>query len=105
MAKIPDKIRSIIKNLLEEAEKEHISIQKAILFGSYANGTNTEFSDIDLALVSDDFQGSRFEDNMKLMRAVLRVNSDIETHPFRPEDFNNENPFVVEILKNGIVFN
>jgi len=30
------------------------------------------------------------------------VDPDIETHPYRPEDSNENNPFVKEILDNGI---
>lgn len=102
MDKIPNNIKDLIKRLIEEAEKNKIHILEAFLFGSYANGTFSEYSDIDLALVSDDFEGIRFNDNMKLMRSILNVSSDFETHPFRLSDFTPENPFVAEILKRGI---
>ena len=102
MAEIPNKIINDIKHLVEEAELLNIHIQQAILFGSYAKGNNNEFSDIDLAVVSDDFEGIRFYDNLKLSKPVIHSNVDIETHPFRPEDFTLDNPFVGEILKYGI---
>lgn len=101
MAKIPDSIIDTIKNLIEEADRNKIHISQAILFGSFAQGTNHEYSDIDVALVSEDFEGIRFFDNLKLMKTVLKVNSDIETHPFRPEDFNEGNPLVKEIMQYG----
>ncbi|MFC2130909.1 nucleotidyltransferase domain-containing protein [Bacteroidota bacterium] len=102
MAKIPDNIIETIRKLVEEAGKNEIHITQAILFGSYAQGTNHEFSDIDVALVSEDFEGTRFFDNVKLMNTVLNVNSNIETHPYRPEDFTKDNPFVEEILQYGV---
>ena len=40
--------------------------------------------------------------NKKLNGAMPRTSFDIETHPYRPEDFTEENPFVNEILKTGI---
>ena len=102
MPQIPDKIIEIIKNFLNEAAKDNITISDAILFGSYANGTSHEWSDIDLAVVSNDFSGTRFYDNVKLGKTKLRSDSSLETHPYRPEDFTADNPFVAEILSYGI---
>lgn len=102
MAQIPAKIVEIIKRFVENASKDNISISEVILFGSYAKGTNHEWSDIDIAVVSKDFEGVSFFDNQKLTNAMLKTSIDIETHPYRPEDFTLENPFVEEILKYGI---
>ena len=102
MAKIPDKIVSNIKSLVQIAANNNIGIKKAVIFGSYASGSAGEYSDIDIALVSDDFSGIRLDDNLKLMNIVLAVDHRIETHPFRPEDFTPENLFVKEILDKGV---
>jgi predicted nucleotidyltransferase len=102
MAQIPDKIIEIINNLILEAKLDNITINKAILFGSYAKGTNHEYSDIDVAVVSNDFQGIRFYDNCKLSKSKIKASIDLETHPYRPEDFTEDNPFVKEILETGI---
>jgi len=100
--RINDKILDIVNRFLDEAEKYDIHILQAILFGSYAKGTNTEYSDIDLAIVSSDFVGTRYLDNQKIRRAKLNVSYELETHPFSPEDFDEENPFVKEILTTGV---
>lgn len=102
MAQIPDEIKKIILKFIEEAKKDDISIVHAVLFGSYARGTNNELSDIDLAVVSDDFKGVKFYDSKKLNKAMLRTSIDIETHTYRPEEFTEDDPFVAEILKHGI---
>ncbi len=102
MVKVPSEIIEIIKQFIIEAKLDNINIQKAILFGSYAKGTFNEWSDIDLAVISDDFAGIRFKDNMLLSDSRLRTNINLETHPFRNEDFTTDNLFVKEILKNGI---
>ncbi|MCX6153294.1 MAG: nucleotidyltransferase domain-containing protein [Candidatus Kapabacteria bacterium] len=102
MAQIPDRIIEIIKNFVIEAKVDNVSIEKAILFGSYAKGTNHKFSDIDVAVVSKDFEGTRFYDNEKLSRSKIDTSIDLETHPYRPEDFTEDNPFVKEILETGI---
>jgi predicted nucleotidyltransferase len=105
MVKIPDQIVEIIKQFIDEARKDNINITDAILFGSYAKGTYNEYSDIDLAVVSDDFEGNCFYDNRKIRRSKLKASYDLETHTYRPEEFNEDNPFVKEILEYGIRIN
>ncbi len=102
MAEVSDNIKEIVKKFILEAKKDNINIIQAVLFGSYAKGTNHEYSDIDLAVVSKDFEGKRLFDNIKLINAALKSSIDLETHPFRPEDFTEDNPFVKEILSYGI---
>ena len=101
MAQIPDKIYSIIELFLEELNNNNINIEQAILFGSYAQGTYTTWSDIDLALVSPDFEGDRFKDRDKIRRIKLNISSDLEPIPYPPNEFTPEDPFVKQILKTG----
>jgi len=49
-----------------------------------------------------DFIGNRFEDRNKIRKITLQVNSDISPMPFRPEDFNDSDYFVKEILETVI---
>jgi predicted nucleotidyltransferase len=102
MAEIPNKIVEIVKKYVREALIDNVRISQAVLFGSYAKGTNHEYSDIDIAVVSDDFEGNSFYDSRKLSHAMQRTSIDIETHPYRPEDFTTDNPFVREILEYGV---
>lgn len=99
---ILDRYLKEAKQLIREIEKENIHIDRAILFGSQVLGTANEWSDVDLALVSRDFNGIRFLDNQRILKAILRVNENFETHPYTPEDFA-DSPFVRdEILEHGI---
>ncbi len=102
MAQVPDRIITILKRYVAELEKNNIHLKAAILFGSYANGNYGEFSDIDVALVSDDFEGVRFFDKEKIKKPTLAIDHRIEPLPFRTEDFKEDNAFVKEILKTGI---
>ncbi|KUG22262.1 putative nucleotidyltransferase [hydrocarbon metagenome] len=96
------KIEKTVKSYLEQLELIGIHVQQAFLFGSYASGKHDEWSDIDLAIVSKDFIGNRFEDRNKIRKITLQVNSDISPMPYRPEDFNDNDYFVKEILETGI---
>ena len=76
--------------------------QHVILFGSFARNEQREWSDIDVAIVTEEFSGFRPKD-ARLMTAALVKHTAIEPHTFRPEDFTDWNPFVEEIKRTGIV--
>jgi len=102
MVKIPDKINLIIKKYLRLLRENNFSIKNAYLFGSYAKGNNDEWSDIDIAIVSGDFEGIRIKDRDKIRAITLSVSSSIEILPFNPKDFSEENPLAKEIMETGI---
>ena len=89
-------IKNSIKNLIDAG----IRIEKAYSFGSYANGKPKEYSDI--AVVSDDFCGIRFNDGEKTIKLYAVANDFMEIHPYKPEEFTKWDPFVKEILRTGI---
>jgi len=100
MAHISNEIIEKVKLLLAKLSKNGIHIEKAMIFGSYIKGSAEKFSDIDIALVSSDFTGNRFFDRKMINPFIIKVDSRIEPHPFKSEDFTKDDPFVVEILKN-----
>jgi len=102
MVQISDQVRDILRKYIQALEAQNIHVQRAILFGSHALGRANEWSDIDIALVSDDFAGDRFDDRSKIRPITLSVSSDLSPMPFRPEDFNSDDPFVKGILEEGV---
>lgn len=62
MDKINDHTLKIIFSFIEMIKMDNIKIHNAYLFGSYANNTFNNYSDIDIAIVSDDFTGDLWED-------------------------------------------
>lgn len=103
MAEIPNIVNQKIESFLRLLESRRIKVQRAVLFGSYASGNYTEWSDIDLALVSDDFSGNSFKDKISLIDLILEAGSDISPVPFTVEDYNNSMFARDEIEKKGIV--
>jgi len=91
------KIRQYLRFLL--ANGYHI--KKTYLYGSYAKGNYHKDSDIDLVIVSRDFTGNRFKDSLKLMELCRNIDSRIEPMPYRPEDFNDSDPLVIEVKATG----
>lgn len=102
MDKVPDKIKAIIEEYLKLLKANNIHLHKAYLFGSYANGNSNEWSDIDIALVSDSFEGIRAKDRDKIRILTLSVSSKLETLPFNSKDFSEANPLAKEIIETGI---
>ncbi|MCL2311699.1 MAG: nucleotidyltransferase domain-containing protein [Firmicutes bacterium] len=94
-------ILNSIEKYIEEISR-YYKIDAIILFGSYAKGTNTEDSDIDIAVISSDIK-DRFDDMAKLMSLTWNIDVRIEPHPIRTEEFKeNETPFIDEIIKTGV---
>jgi len=101
MAVATDLVIEAVKKYIRELERNNITIQEAIVFGSYAKGDPKEESDIDIALVSTAFTGDRFEDRRKIVPLRRKIDNRIEPMPFRPEDFEEGGNLVDEIKKTG----
>lgn len=78
------------------------NIKQAILFGSFAKGTNHDDSDIDIAIIVNNVVDI-IDAQIDLMKLRRKIDLRIEPHPFMSSDFNRSNPVVNEILKYGIV--
>lgn len=71
------------------------------LFGSWVEGIGKEESDIDVAVVFNDF-ADKFSTQIELMDIRRDIDSRIEPHPIRKRDFNQENPFARQIINTGM---
>ncbi len=96
-----DSILTNVYRFLRKVNK-YFPIKKAYFFGSYSSGIASAESDIDVAIISTAFTGSRFEDNVAVSKLTWGVDTRIEPITFRPEQFNRENMLASEILTHGI---
>ena len=93
-----------VKAFAEAIRQQQVSLRKVVMFGSYARNEQRQFSDIDVALVADEFTGFGFQDVGLLGDAAIQKEFvDIEPHTFSPAQFTDRNPFVQEIKRTGIV--
>lgn len=102
MVEVATEVKGKILDFVDELKQYKINIQKVFLYGSYAKGTQNEWSDIDVALVSEDFTGIRLVDKERMIKAISAVDFGISPLPYRPEDFDESDLFVKEIIKTGI---
>ena len=96
-----------IRKLTEEyAEtvRRVFPVDKAVLYGSYATGTATETSDVDVCFFLSDFNGKRRADIIgELLGLCGRYKGAyFEPNAFPTSEIERGNPFVKEILMNGI---
>ena len=52
-----------VRNFANEIKSCGVNLRNVILYGSFAKGTQHEWSDIDVALVADEFTGFTFNDS------------------------------------------
>jgi predicted nucleotidyltransferase len=101
MAQIATEIEHSVKRFLA-ALRLRMKIDIAYLYGSQAKGKATEWSDIDVAVVSPDFSADFFEERLALMRLASQIDDRIEPWPFTPETFVSNDPLVNEIKRTGV---
>ena len=94
-----EKAKSLI-NILRQAG---IDVSDAYLFGSVVKDLASDDSDIDLALVSRDFNGIRYHDIKKISKYRRKVDLRLEVHPFNLQEIEKDPPhFFLKIQKEGL---
>ena len=102
MAADLEAVNQFIKNYADDV-RHVFPVDKVVLFGSYAKGTATEQSDIDICFFLDNFGGKRRVDILKELLGLTRGYKGIFFEPiaFPTAEIQNDNPFVKEILRTG----
>ncbi|MDR2498877.1 MAG: nucleotidyltransferase domain-containing protein [Tannerellaceae bacterium] len=93
----------IVGDYAREIEEQGVNLRTVILFGSFARNTQHEWSDIDVALVADEFTG--LPDDKKLFPyiGIRKPYIRIESQTYPTDYFREGDPFIDEIKKSGIV--
>jgi predicted nucleotidyltransferase len=80
---------------------KHFDVDKVVLYGSYAKGTQRNSSDIDVAVIVNSVNDDYFTYAPLLWK--LRRGIDDRIEPILIEKDNDASGFLSEILKTGIV--
>lgn len=93
----------LVGKYAQEIKSSGVDLKKVYLFGSYAKNSQREWSDIDVALVSDGFSGFGYND-LDLLGdiCVKRDYVPIQAKFYSTKYFKKSDPFIEEILKTGI---
>jgi len=93
----------IVRNYARDIELHGVLLSTVFLYGSFAKGTQHEWSDIDVALVADEFTG--LPEDHKLfpyMGGIQKPYTLIEAITYPTDYFNQGDPFINEIIKTGV---
>lgn len=103
MAEIEAVVFENVRSFLDKLRRTGFHISKAYIFGSYARGQVDKWSDIDVAIVSPQIGTDRFEERVRLTELAMSVDDRLEPLPFNLDSFNDDDPFVQLIKKEGVV--
>ncbi len=105
MALSKDEVVKMVNGFLEVLRGKH-EVREAYLFGSYAKGTEKDYSDIDLAIVLgslDSSEESPFDEPFEIFHEAQNYNSLLEVVCFVEEEFDKDDGSLVRrIKKEGI---
>lgn len=94
--------KQVLNNLEKEVSKE-IKVEKVYIYGSMARGDYHSNSDIDIAVISKDFQGLNHRERyQKIINPVRKVTKDkpVDLVCYTPKEFKRgQNSFLPEIIQ------
>lgn len=94
-------IDNVIDHYIRLLREHKIPVWRVYLYGSYAKRTNSKDSDIDLAVFWDADSIDGFDEDVKLIKLTRNVDLRIEPHSFARTDFDEPDPYIDEIIRNG----
>lgn len=102
MVRTESQIRAAVKELVRALEPK-VHVRQIILYGSYAKGQAREESDIDLAVISDDFARlSELEVIQTFAHRMIHCDSLLMPVGYTPAKFSDpDNAFAREIARTG----
>ena len=92
-----------MRDFVKEVQALGVQFQRVILYGSYANGGQHEWSDIDVVLVADKFTGVGFLDRKLFSKVNIQEKYMwIEPKTYPTAYFQQGDPFIEEIVRTGV---
>ena len=81
--------------------RDTMPVRMVVLYGSYVSGTPHEDSDIDIAVIVDEFEGDYLKASAELFNLVRGVNTRIE--PVLLSRKNDKSGFLESVVRRGMV--
>jgi len=96
------KLDQITKRFRASIEAQGISVKQLVLFGSYAENREREGSDIDIAVISEDFKKKSYWQRIDLLsKAIFDVMEPIEAVSFTPEEWEKQDTMICQFAHGG----
>lgn len=86
-----------------------MNIHTVILFGSCSTGSSTDQSDVDIALISPDFQGLEFSKRFHLIgkhiiKTIQHHHIPMDVIPLTLDEYEKENSIRMTFIRSGVLF-
>lgn len=104
MVKTGQEIEEIIKQYTSKLVDLGMGVERVILFGSYAKGHPREDSDIDLIVVSKDFEKMNIRERLEILGiASARIMQPIQAKGYTPQEMESKekDSFLAEVLESS----
>ena len=99
-----DTVLETVKEFKKALESLNIQVDQLIMFGSHAEGTAREDSDIDLVAISSSFSDKGYWERINILTdAIYQIFAPIEASAFTPEEWNSKKSLISDFAKNGVV--
>jgi predicted nucleotidyltransferase len=98
-------VKRLVRRFVPRLEPK-VRVEKVVLFGSYVNGKPNEWSDVDIAVISNDFAKLNFWEQARfLAQRQAHEFSLLEVHPYTLKDYQcaSHLTFLGEIKRTGKV--
>lgn len=97
------KIATLIKSFLGE---RNIQVEKIIIFGSYATGNYKKDSDVDIAIISKDFEGKDIFQKAEMLKGLKwflteRFMLPFDIIPLSLKELQESSSMIAEFVKEG----
>jgi predicted nucleotidyltransferase len=97
-------VLTIISEFRKVLESKGIKPQKLILFGSFVSGNFHEGSDIDIVVISKDFENKSYWERIDILSAVIyEIFKPIEAVAMTPAEWQQGDSLIVNYARNGEV--
>ena len=105
---VKDRVTKAVEFLTQCLRESSLEFSKIILFGSQAKGVATEESDIDVVIISDDFEGKDIFDRATLtkdaeIKTIKKFMLPLDIITMTPEEWEKGDSLIVEFAKGGEV--
>ncbi|MCK9632562.1 MAG: nucleotidyltransferase domain-containing protein [Methanoregula sp.] len=102
------KVLEAVNYFSEQVRKKGIRVNNLILFGSSGTGTATPGSDIDIAIISDDFTDRDIFERALLtkdaeMRTVKKFRVPLDVITLTSEEYHDSTSLIAGTLRKGIM--
>lgn len=97
-------VLEIISDFRKALESAGVGAQKILLYGSYATGDSRPESDIDLVVISEDFEDKSYWQRIDILsKAIYKVFQPIEAVAMTPKEWERGDSFIVDYAQDGEV--